>query len=425
MNSGSAKNIRIFREGGPFRGLRRGVLGGLFGFIACFPLTSDARLTPLAPAPDWSELEKYQETITKEDFVGLLERVYAPGGAAAGFVTLSDAAAEIKTRDGRAPFILRFAADRASAKPAPGYWRPRSRIPAPPSDRPLTGLKIAIDPGHLGGKWAKIEERWFRVGDSKPVTEGDMTLYVAKLLVPRLEALGAEVFLTRSKPGPLTTARPEKLKEAAKLALADKNKPITPESLQNESERLFYRVSEIRRRSTLVNESIRPDLVLCLHFNAEAWGNENHPELVDVNHLHFLITGSWSAEELTYEDHRFDMLNKLLSGAFPEELQVTNSIARSMARETGLPPYIYKESNATKVGDNPYIYARNLLANRLFVCPVVYVEPYVMNSRAAFARIQVGDYEGRKNFGGVARKSIYREYADSVVAGLVDYYSKR
>ncbi len=410
---------------GSFVSFDRTLLGCLLWLLVWFPLTTDARLTPLAPAPDWSELEKYQETITKEDFVGLLERVYAPGGAAAGFVSVTEGIAEIKTREGRAPFVLRFATDRASAKAAPGYWRTRAQIPAPPTDRPLAGLKIAIDPGHLGGSWAKVEERWFRVGNSKPVTEGDMTLYVAKLLVPRLKALGAEVFLTRSKPGPVTTARPDKLKDAAKRALVDKDKPITPESLQDESERLFYRVSEIRRRAKFVNESIRPDLVLCLHFNAEAWGNENRPELVDVNHLHFLITGSWSAEELTYEDHRFDMLNKLLSGAFPEELQVTDAIAKSMARETGLPPYVYKESNATKVGDNPYIYARNLLANRLFVCPVVYVEPYVMNSRAAFARIQVGDYEGRKNFAGVPRKSIYREYADSVVAGLVDYYSKR
>jgi hypothetical protein len=96
-----------------------------------------------------------------------------------------------------------------------------------------------------------------------------------------------------------------------------------------------------------------------------------------------------------------------------------------MAKDTGLPPYVYLEPNAVRVNDNPYIYARNLLANRLFVCPVVYVEPYVMNSRAAFARIQAGDYEGRRKFGGVLRKSIYREYADSVVDGLVAYYSSR
>ncbi len=100
-------------------------------------------------------------------------------------------------------------------------------------------------------------------------------------------------------------------------------------------------------------------------------------------------------------------------------------LAGAMARETGLPPYEYPTANSTtKVGASGYVYARNLLATRLYRCPVVYCEPYVMNSNDAFARIQAGDYEGMRNVNGVQRKSIFREYADSVVDGLVEYYSK-
>ena len=96
-----------------------------------------------------------------------------------------------------------------------------------------------------------------------------------------------------------------------------------------------------------------------------------------------------------------------------------------MARETGLPPYAYPTTNSTtKVGTSGYVYARNLLATRLYRCPVVYCEPYVMNSKDVFARIQAGDYEGTRNINGVERKSIFREYADSVADGLVEYYSK-
>jgi hypothetical protein len=47
-----------------------------------------------------------------------------------------------------------------------------------------------------------------------------------------------------------------------------------------------------------------------------------------------------------------------------------------------------------------------------------------MNSKDVFARIQAGDYDGMRNVNGVERKSIFREYADSVIEGLVDYYSK-
>ncbi|GAB4170518.1 MAG: hypothetical protein Fur0032_09410 [Terrimicrobiaceae bacterium] len=382
-----------------------------------------ARITPLGSAPDWKELDGFQETITREEFKKLLEEVYAPNGASDDWITIGDNSALIKTRNGS--YDLRFAATRADARAVPSFWQPRSAIPAPPAGKPLAGVTVAIDPGHIGGKWAKMEERWFRIGNTKPVTEGDMTLLVAKKIAGQLTDLGAKVYLTRSKPSPVTSLRPEKLTDEARASLRDRDLRATSFSLQKETERLFYRVGEIRRRAKLVNESIKPDIVLCLHFNAEAWGNPDKPELVDVSHLHFLITGAWNAEELSYEDQRFEMLVKMLSRAYPEEFGVTKAVAKTMARDTRLPPYNYTGSNAVRVEGHPFIYARNLLANRLFRCPVVYIEPYVMNNRHDFARIQAGDYEGTRNFAGIPRKSIYREYADSVVEGLVDYYSQR
>ncbi|MGZ5536932.1 MAG: hypothetical protein ACXWG0_00230, partial [Chthoniobacterales bacterium] len=61
-------------------------------------------------------------------------------------------------------------------------------------------------------------------------------------------------------------------------------------------------------------------------------------------------------------------------------------------------------------------------ATRLYQCPVVYFEPYVMNSDEVFWRVQEGDYEGIRNVNGTDRPSIFREYADGVFDGLVDYY---
>ena len=132
-----------------------------------------------------------------------------------------------------------------------------------------------------------------------------------------------------------------------------------------------------------------------------------------------------SGQEIGYEDQRYDMLVKLLNRSFLEEVALANVISRKMAAATGLPPYSYLTGTALRVNANPYVWARNLLANRLFSCPVVYIEPYVMNSRLVFERIQAGDYEGLRDFGGVMRKSIYREYADAVADGLLAYYSRR
>jgi hypothetical protein len=154
-----------------------------------------------------------------------------------------------------------------------------------------------------------------------------------------LKALGAEVFLTRSKPAPVTSIRPSQLRAAAVQSLKQKGDSVTNNAVTKESERLFYRASEIRRRARLVNEAIRPDLVLCLHFNAEDWGNEKSPSLVNDNHLHFLITGAMSREELSYDDQRLDLLVKLLNRSFAEELPLTNAMSDAMSRATGLPPY--------------------------------------------------------------------------------------
>jgi hypothetical protein len=328
---------------------------------------------------------------------------------------LRDDHVEVETSPGQPPFRLEFAANAASARPVPRYWQ---------TGTSLRGMTIALDPGHLGGEWARMEERWFQIGDSKPVVEGDMTLYVARLLKKELEARGARVVLTRESSKPATGLRPPKLRSAAASSLRDQGRPINPASLKSESERLFYRTGEIRARAKKVNESLKPDLVLALHFNAEGWGNPARPTLVEANHLHLLVSGCYSAEELAYEDQRLDLMVKLLNRSYGEEVAVSRVVASSMARATGLPPYTYGSTAAINVGGSPYIWARNLLANRLFACPVVYLEPYVMNNREVHTRVQAGDYKGRRNIAGIPRESIYREYVRGVVDGLVAHYGK-
>nr|MDQ3625130.1 N-acetylmuramoyl-L-alanine amidase [Verrucomicrobiota bacterium] len=328
-------------------------------FLACVllvlsPESGAQRLSTLAPAPDWLQLEAFQETITREEFTDLLSQVYAPNDAAKGLIDITPGAAVILKQLG-APdtFTLRFAKDPASAKPIPRHWRPAASLGAAPSGKPLAGVKIAIDPGHLGGEWARMEERWFQLPAGQPVVEGDLTLRVAQLLAPRLSALGAEVTLVRNAPAPTTRERPETLREAARGELAlrgvstprdDYNGPNDPtrgDTVRFLSELLFFRSSEIRSRARVVNEQLRPDLVLCLHFNAEAWGDPVMPALVPHNHLHVLVNGYFAAVELRNDDVRFDMLLKLLSRSFHEELAASDMVVSTLAREAKLPPYVY------------------------------------------------------------------------------------
>ena len=200
------------------------------------------KLTPLAPKPDWSSLDKFQQTITRAEFERLLTKVYAPHGAWKDFFTIAIDHVTVATSPGQKPFRLEFAPDAASAQPAPRYWRSRSEMPR--KGKPLSGLHITLDPGHLGGEWARMEERWFQIGDHKPVTEGDMTLHTARLLKHELERLGAKVTMTRHNSHPATSYRPAKLQRAAVASLHEQGRTPTPEAVRRESERLFYRTGD-------------------------------------------------------------------------------------------------------------------------------------------------------------------------------------
>ncbi|MEY2488238.1 MAG: hypothetical protein QOC70_180 [Verrucomicrobiota bacterium] len=396
---------------------------------------ADHLSNPLADPPKWKTLEKYQRTITHDEFERLLRDVYATHGTSDEFVRVDrDFVCILMDRDAQTWFTLRFAMDERRRRSAIRAWRTAQSLPRRKRAGILSGLKIALDPGHIGGEWAKMEERWFKVGDAPPVEEGEMTLRVAKMLAPKLRALGARVSFVRDKPEPVTPFRPADFKGAAREVLKASgaespredfdgpDDPLREQTVRWQSEILFYRTSEIRQRARLVNSRLHPDLVLCLHFNAEAWGDERNPTFIDKNHLHLLVNGSYLESELAFDDERFEMLGRLLTRAYDEEIRIADTVAAAMAKGTQLPPYQYTTDNVARVGTSGYVYARNLVATRLYQCPVVYFEPYVMNNSEVFARIQAGDYEGTRSVNGVERRSIYREYADSVVEGLVEYY---
>ena len=407
----------------------------LFLFLCVSVRAADHLSNPLADSPNWKLLQKFQKTITHDEFERLLRGVYCTHGINEDFIRVDEKVACIlMDRDAQSWFTLRFATSEAKAAAIPRWWRLARALPKSKKAGPLSGLKIALDPGHIGGAWAKMEERWFKSGDAAPVEEGEMTLFVAKMLAEKLRALGAGVSFVRDKTEPVTPYRPDDFRETARAVLKAEGVENPPEDFQRpddpsreqtvrwQSEILFYRTSEIRERARRVNSNLHPDVVLCLHFNAEAWGDERNPTLTDKNHLHLLVNGSYLPAELEPDDLRFEMLRRLLSRAFDEEIKIADVAALAVAKKSGLPAYEYTKDIVTKVGTSGYVYARNLAATRLYQCPVVYFEPYVMNSVDVFARVQAGDYEGARVVNGIERPSIYREYVDGVVDGLVEYY---
>jgi N-acetylmuramoyl-L-alanine amidase len=378
-------------------------------------------LSALAPDPRWDQLARFADTQTAADFRQAMERVYGDGSPSwQNLLALSEDAGRPPRVD-----IVRWSADAAAprqslslegTRPPPRYWREASELPpsSDPAGRPLEGVKVALDPGHIGGAWARMEQRWYQSpGETTAVMEGEMTLWTARLLQPALEALGAQVSLVREASEPVTATRPNDFTGLAP----------TPQ----QAELFFYRKAEIRARADKVNQQLQPDLLVCLHFNAEPWGEPGKVTFTEVNHLHLIVNGHYDAAEMALDDVRYEMLERVLQRSEREELRLADAVAKSLAAATGLPPYDYgaghMAGNAHRpLPENPYVWARNLMANRLYQCPVVFTEPYVMNNREVYDRVAAGDYEGEKLVAGKMRPSLYREYAGAVAHGLKSHF---
>ena len=383
----------------------------------------------LGTAPDWQDLEAFSGTITKERFEFLLDEVFTVGDRWKSLIQLEDTHAILQTGIPEGPATVRIDfAQNAEAQKAPNtYWKSTAELPATTPELPLKGLHIAIDAGHIGGDFAKLEERWFSINNGIPVREGNLTLDVAHTLKPKLQALGAKVTLVRNTPEPVIKRQVEDFEWYANSKLKHLQQLISVDSIRRECERLFYRTGEIRARANLINQSIQPDMVLCLHFNAESWGDPNNPELSPRNHLHLLLNGAYTSGEVAHHDERFMMLKKILQDTHAQELAISTYVAANLSAMTGLPPHLYRpdSSRAIQVDGNPYLWARNLLANRLYECPVIFLEPYVMNSVDTYMRVQAGHYEGLRQINGISRLSIIEEYARALSQGLADHYRQK
>jgi N-acetylmuramoyl-L-alanine amidase len=382
--------------------------------LFCSSMSLLAKVSTLGQTPDWSELNRFQQVLSPEEFVHSLTTVYCP------------------REEWWSPWI-KIEKDRARIRKSNGgdtwydlYFRDSNKTRPPQmvlGGKPLHEWVVAIDPGHIGGKWAKMERREFSIGQGRPVREGELTLAVAKELLPRLQTMGVRPVLIREELLPVTPRRPVDFRDHAQawadeIFGADSNATSEEKSalLQDRQELLFYRVDEIQERARLVNQSIQPDLVICLHFNAAPWPDPEKQQLVERDDHHMLVNGCYMGGELAYDDQRFEMIWRLVNRWSKPEQRLAECLSHAFSKATALPTFSYKGPNALKIGDVPGVWARNLLANRRYFCPVVFLEPYVANSQSSYPRIQKWLENGAGE-----DPSIITEYADAVMLGLESF----
>src|SRR5438876_10896209 len=123
-----------------------------------------AEISPLADEPRWPTLERYQETIARDDFTRLLQNVYATRGYDDLIQIDDDSARIVEDAAAQTSFTLRFAKETPRKLPS-HYWRRIDKLGRASRKQPLRGLNVTPDPGHLGGRCGKLPARRFQVGD--------------------------------------------------------------------------------------------------------------------------------------------------------------------------------------------------------------------------------------------------------------------
>ncbi len=370
----------------------------------------------------WDHLKKYDDTLTLKDFKKLV-KIYSPDGSLYAYLKITPHTIDIYSESTKTKpplFRLLLAQKHDSKKKFPPPFKDFKKQAT--FQKPLQGLRILIDPGHIGGSYAEMEQRILRREDGATIQEGDLNLKTALLLQKQLTHYGAKVYLTKNKLSPITQKKPQDfLKQAKTSKESTENTSIPQEILiEKNMNRLFYRESEIRARAEIVRR-IKPDLTLCIHYNATPASPEN-PWTHD-NRLVIFVHGSYEPSELTNEEQLFRLFSKLLENSSPTEIAIAEKIATSMEKTTGLPAVEYVPSSQyIKVGENPCLYARNLAANRLYPGPVIYLEPYYQNNPLVFERLIAGNYKGIRKIQGQEYRSIFKDYADGVTEGLLNFF---
>jgi hypothetical protein len=133
---------------------------------------------------DWRSLDPYQRSLTRAEFEKKLAMMSPDGSMGDYLVYNGDRSVTViggnPDQSTDASWTLHFARDKEEIQSSLPYafdqdWL--DELIEQDRELPLSGLTICLDPGHIGGEWASIEERYFRIGRYAPVKEGGSDPY--------------------------------------------------------------------------------------------------------------------------------------------------------------------------------------------------------------------------------------------------------
>lgn len=309
---------------------------------------------------------------------------------------------------------------------------------------PLSGLKIVIDPGHMGTDfWDEKTGKFVEVNGEK-VSEGKINLWTAYLVANELEGLGANVILTRTEDGPVSrnnyqtfNATPSiyqyfydslddwmpkylSLSDSAIKKTIKQKTEVRKAFLSSQRDEFFIGDEDLGARSKIIDEE-QPDIVLDIHYDAsDSYHTQTHS-----NSLEAFVPGGFLANETGSRLIKSFALKHLLDARrYDASIDLASEVVQAMSASEGVSIQRSPEfANGFKIKDG--VYARNLyITRRNLSALMVYLECLHYDYAPEFKNLsnptEIGSYHGIQFIYPPRIKAV----AEGITTGLLNYFKK-
>jgi N-acetylmuramoyl-L-alanine amidase len=248
---------------------------------------------------------------------------------------------------------------------------------------PFAGLRVVIDPGHMGTAfWNDKDGKFVKVG-GKTVAEGELTLWTAKLLANELEKLGATVLLTRTDLVPVTHYTWDNFDPAARKAdyyYKSRDDWMTRFLTLSDSDlvRLLPRAPEVQKMSTYAGKvylylqedmdarakfaaAANPDLFIDIHFDSQLTDKlQNNGDDVSV-----YVPGAVRKNETGPKNMRADLLKHLVDvRRWKQSARMAKFLVDQVSKNLGVKLLTDASSVPTTVKVVDGVFARNIFETK-------------------------------------------------------------
>ncbi len=299
-------------------------------------------------------------------------------------------------------------------------------LPAPSDEKKkpkgLKNVKIAIDPGHFGGRFARLEERYIdipaeKTRNNQPIhfNEGDLTYLTALELQRLLETEGALVLVTREGIG-------QGVIQEDFFKWLEVHADLAKEMPLSKVFRDYYNREDLIERSKKINK-FSPDITIIIHYNTHLTDKEEEQKslLTETNYNLAFIPGAFGEGELNTMDARYEFVRLIVTDHLKKSLELSKSITQQFVKQLNVP--LISENEKTSYTDavcllqESGIYSRNLALTRLVHSPVCYGETLIQNNQDEVYKLS----ERNISIGGTPCSQRVKEVARAYFEGIKEY----